>query len=464
MRFPPGPPAIPILGSIPFLWGKGPERFVNENMKSYGAVTGFYTGSYPTIVINDWELAKSLFQREDFAGRISNVITDWIRSTGGVSLGLVWSEGSSWTSQRNFTLKQLKNFGFGKRDLETAIWKEADEFVDYMLSLGDEVRIESSLFALPVLNVLWSIVAGHSFDRKDPEIHELLELNTFAFSSKIYFIVLHAPWIRHVLPSLTGYNKMLSAVNISKEQIRKLIKEHEKTLDIDDPRDFIDVYLKEMKTNPDPDFNTEQLIMICHDLMSAGSETVATTMNWIILYLAIHPEVQEKCYQEIQEQTYRSEGTKLITDRLNFCKATIAEVQRLSQVAVSSIQHRVKQKFTLPSGDVIPAGTIAISNITKFLTDPSLWNEPDLFSPERFLDDSGRFIKPEYFVPLGHGRRVCMGEPLARAELQIFVVALLQRIKIGTVPSKIPNPEHYNAGITKCPYDFVVSVKQRRPL
>ena len=70
VKFPPGPAAIPIFGSLPFLVGKGPEKFVNEYITSYGAVTGIYTGSYPTIVINDWKLAKSLFQREDFAGRI----------------------------------------------------------------------------------------------------------------------------------------------------------------------------------------------------------------------------------------------------------------------------------------------------------------------------------------------------------------------------------------------------------
>ena len=66
----------------------------------------------------------------------------------------MWSDGTRWTSQRNFTVKQLKKFGFGKTDLETGIWKEAKDIVDYMLSLGGEVRVDSSLYALPVLNVL----------------------------------------------------------------------------------------------------------------------------------------------------------------------------------------------------------------------------------------------------------------------------------------------------------------------
>ena len=55
-----------------------------------------------------------------------------------------------------------------------------------------------------------------------------------------------------------------------------------------------------------------------------------------------------------------------------------------------------------------------------------------------------------------------MGEPLARAELFIFFVALVQRIRLEAVPGKLPDPEKYSAGITRCPYEFEVVVKQRR--
>jgi cytochrome P450 len=86
----------------------------------------------------------------------------------------------------------------------------------------------------------------------------------------------------------------------------------------------------------------------------------------------------------------------------------------------------------------------------------------DIVAFFRFLDPFGKFFRPEHFVPLGHGRRVCMGEPLARAELFIFFVSLVQRIRLETVPGKIPDPEQYSAGLTRCPHDFVVGVKHRR--
>ena len=180
-------------------------------------------------------------------------------------------------------------------------------------------------------------------------MHRLLELNSYAFNSNIFMISLHVPWIRHVLPSLTGYTKCFQSVYGSMEKIREQIREHQKTLNIDDPRDFIDKYLIEMEENADPEFNLDQLVMVCHDLMSAGSETVATTMNWVILYLALYPQVQEKCFKEIEDTCVTADGVLNDLEKLHYCKATIAEIQRLSQVAPSSIQHRVLQKVSQTS-------------------------------------------------------------------------------------------------------------------
>ena len=67
--FPPGPPHLPIIGSFPFLAGRGLEKIVGAEVASYGPVTGLYAGAYPLVMINDWKLAKSLFSREEFSGR-----------------------------------------------------------------------------------------------------------------------------------------------------------------------------------------------------------------------------------------------------------------------------------------------------------------------------------------------------------------------------------------------------------
>ena len=68
-NFPPGPPRFPIIGSFPFLKGKGVEKFVGNAVAAYGPVTGLFAFSYPMVMINDWKLAKTLFAREEFSGR-----------------------------------------------------------------------------------------------------------------------------------------------------------------------------------------------------------------------------------------------------------------------------------------------------------------------------------------------------------------------------------------------------------
>ena len=60
------------------------------------------------------------------------------------------------------------------------------------------------------------------------------------------------------------------------------------------------------------------------------------------------------------------------------------------------------------------------------MRDPEYWPEPETFKPERFLDDSGKVIKEERFVPFGVGKRVCIGESMAKTELFIIFTRLMQ--------------------------------------
>ena len=161
-NFPPGPSAIPIFGSFPFLPGKDSEKFVSDYVTSFGPVTGFVIGQYYVTMINDWKLAKSLFSKEEFSGRLQNYTICWARSQGGKSQGLVFTDGDFHSRQKNFCVKHLKNFGFGKTSLETVILEQAQLLTEYLGDNEGPTEVTNKLFAVPVLNVLWSMIAGSS--------------------------------------------------------------------------------------------------------------------------------------------------------------------------------------------------------------------------------------------------------------------------------------------------------------
>ena len=103
-------------------------------------------------------------------------------------------------------------------------------------------------------------------------------------------------------------------------------------------RDFIDVYLLELKKGTNPDFDMESLEITLLDLFKAGAETSSTTILWIILFLTRYQDVQEKCFQEISKVT--GEERPSLKHDLPYCQAVIHEVQRLSCVAPQTIPHR----------------------------------------------------------------------------------------------------------------------------
>lgn len=54
-------------------------------------------------------------------------------------------------------------------------------------------------------------------------------------------------------------------------------------------------------------------------------------------------------------------------------------------------------------GYTIPKGTVVLPNLWSVHRDPALWEDPDTFKPERFLDDEGKLLRKEFYIPFGIG-------------------------------------------------------------
>lgn len=144
----------------------------------------------------------------------------------------------------------------------------------------------------------------------------------------------------------------------------------------------------------------EQLTRVVSDLFVAGSETTASTLLWLILYMVTYPDVQDRVHQELDD-VLKMEAQPLLSHRpaLPFLRAVICETQRYADILPIGAPHAASKAFEL-HGYHIPQGAILLPFLHGVHFHPS-WGDPDVFRPSRFLDDdlAGR----EMLLPFSTG-------------------------------------------------------------
>ena len=110
------------------------------------------------------------------------------------------------------------------------------------------------------------------------------------------------------------------------------------------------------------------------------------------------------------------------------------EIQRLGSIAGQAVPHRALKDVEI-QGHKIPKNTFVFSILYHMMRDPDYWDSPNTFKPERFLNETHtQVIKEERLVPFGIGKRLCLGETLAKAELFIIITRLLQKFTFEKSP------------------------------
>ncbi|XP_044216830.1 cytochrome P450 2K1-like [Thunnus albacares] len=107
-----------------------------------------------------------------------------------------------------------------------------------------------------------------------------------------------------------------------------------------------------------------------------------------------------------------------------YADAVIHEIQRMGNIIPLGFPKMASKDTTL-GGYFIPKGTAITTILSSVLFDKDEWATPDIFNPEHFLDSEGNFRRRDAFLPFSAGKRVCLGEHLARMELFLFFTCLL---------------------------------------
>ncbi|XP_062964306.1 cytochrome P450 2U1 [Cynocephalus volans] len=485
---PPGPTPWPLVGNFghvllpPFLqrqrWlslgaraagldptGLSPQLLLTGLARVYGNVFRFFIGPHLVVVLSDFHSVREALvqQAEVFSDRPRMPLISIVTK----EKGIVFAHyGPVWKQQRKFCHSTLRHFGLGKLSLEPKIIEEFKCVKEEMQKHGEDPFSPFPIISNAVSNIICSLCFGQRFDYTNSEFKKMLGFMSrgleICLNSQILLVNI-CSWL-YYLP-FGPFKELRQIEKDITSFLKNIIKDHQESLDRENPQDFIDMYLlhmeEEWKNNSNSSFNEEYLFYIIGDLFIAGTDTTTNSLLWCLLYMSLNPDVQEKVHEEI-ERVIGPNRAPSLTDKaqMPYTEATIMEVQRLTVVVPFAIPHMTSEKTVL-QGYTIPKGALILPNLWSVHRDPAIWEKPDDFYPNRFLDDQGELLKKETFIPFGIGKRVCMGEQLAKMELFLMFVSLMQSFTFA-LPKDSEKPILTGRfGLTLAPHPFNIIISKR---
>lgn len=188
-------------------------------------------------------------------------------------------------------------------------------------------------------------------------------------------------------------------------------------------------------------------------MLAAGHETTSTTLAWALHHVHRDEEVRRRLMGEID-----SASTPADLAGLPYLGAVIHETLRMHP-AVPIVLRRLTGPLTV-AGYRCTAGDIVGIALPALHFDPSVWQDPASFEPQRFLD--GR-PSPFQYAPFGGGFRRCIGAAFAQTELAVALGTILRRLDLRMADRDRRPPRSVPRGIATRPSrEIVLEVTARR--
>lgn len=221
--------------------------------------------------------------------------------------------------------------------------------------------------------------------------------------------------------------------------------------------DFLDILLT-VRDEDGMGLSDEEIQEQVDTFLFEGHDTTASALQWTLYYLARHPEIQERCRQEVKH-TLDASGEVCFDQltELHYMAQCIKESQRLC-ATVPYLSRTLTQPLTI-DGHVIPAGTTIGVPIMAVHRHPDVWDRPAEFDPDRFSLENCAERHPFAYIPFSAGPRNCIGQSLAMDELKTEIAMILLRFRL-TVDLDSPEPSISSLLVSRASPDILLYVHE----
>ncbi|KAL8131772.1 hypothetical protein AgCh_007627 [Apium graveolens] len=425
-NLPPTPfPALPLFGHL-YLLKRPVHETLSSLSKKYGPVFSLLYGSRRVLVVSSSAAAEECLMKNDiaFANRPKLLFGKYL---GNNFTSVVWSDyGDYWRNLRKIcTLEILSAHQLQK--LSYIRTEEVKSMVKHLFKFsGGEnkmqvVEMKPFFFEL-MFNMLTRMIAGKRYygeESKESEerkkfqeiIRETARLGSLD-DLRDYVPVLRWFWSKDTENQLAELSKKRD------EFMQNLIDEFRGSGNYKgENKTMIQILLDSGESKPD--YYTDDVIK---SLMQAGAATSVDTLEWAMSLLLNNQEPLHKAQNEI-DNVVGKDG--LINEshlgELPYLRYIINETLRMFPVVRYLLPHESSEECTV-GGFRVPIGTMLLVDAKGVQNDPKIWEDPEMFRPERFQEENVRLG----WLPFGSGRRKCPGEGLAMRVVVLALGAMIQ--------------------------------------
>lgn len=483
---PPSPPKLPLIGNLHQI-DTPHHKSLAKLACTFGPVMLLDFGYSPAVIVSTAEAAKEVLQTRDidFCNR-SQISSGAMLSYNYVDFVFTpyseqWKEMRKMITQEYFSQKRLQSFlPVRVREMECFIESIAD-----LASRDEPVELSEKFHGLTA-NVICEVAFGTDLTRSKMNNHDVLklvyELEALLTSSAADYF----PYVGWIADRITGWKSRQVCLFKKLDQFyQQLIKEHENQdkTQSDHQEDFIDLMLQvekesfasgqhwftrnrikgiimvskvPFKTNPI--YLTLCMYLIWwilyysfQNIFAGAIGPPSGVLTWVMTELVRHTDIIKRVQAEIR--TGISKQAKIVSfseiEKFSYLKMVIKETLRLHPLVPLLIRESRKTSQIL-NYKIHPKTRVYI-NTYAIGRDPEIYNQPDKFYPERFLN-SQVDIKGQHFelLPFGAGRRMCPAMNLGMSTVEFVIANLLYwfdwKLPDGMKPNDI-NVEEAN-GLT----------------
>ncbi|KAI8547776.1 hypothetical protein RHMOL_Rhmol07G0222000 [Rhododendron molle] len=479
LKLPPSPPTIPFLGNLLWLL-KSSQDFSNLEpvlrrlRAKYGPIVTLHIGSRPAIFITSHGAAhRALVQNAAvFASRppaleATKIFFSNQHTVSSAAYGPLWR-----VLRQNLATflhpSRLHLFANGRKWAYSVLREKLRAEAE--LAKGKAILVQDH-FQHAVFCLLVYICFGEKLEEtavreieaaQRPILTNFIRFNVLNFMPRLGKIVFRKLWRELLEIRRNQEDVMLPLIRQRQDRMNnKKIKNHQE--DTPDPRTkkthqedtsdhrtkkdhqedvenivpYVDTLfeIRLPEEHGGRKFTNGEMVSLCSEFLNGGTDTSMTTLQWAMANLVKHQEIQEKLAREISLVVTGNEEIKTgDLEKMPYLKAIVLETLRRHPPG-HFILPRAVTEDTVLDGFRIPTNAMVNFTVAEMGWDPSVWEDPMEFRPERFLSEGGKVefdmkgAKGIKMMPFGAGRRVCPAITMALLHQQYFVANLVRDFK-----------------------------------